>query len=213
MMLTGSTIFAIVTLFGFNPDEITTTICAPHGLADASSVSAVELDVRRRFSIPMKRIPLPIRFWRKVDRTTTPDGCWTWTGCLFNTKKVNRYGEFWFEGRPWLAHRVSWIISFGRIADDILVLHSCDNPPCVRPDHLFLGNNTDNAQDALLKGRLWIPKGIAHGCAKLTEDQVWEIRRLIQEGNLSLKTIGAMFGVTRSNVGYIKSGKLWKSLK
>jgi hypothetical protein len=96
------------------------------------------------------------RFWSKVDKT---DGCWVWTA----SKNCEGYGRFnrFGKKRPNCegAHRVSYIISSGaEIPDGMLVLHKCDNPPCVNPEHLYLGSNADNARDKKDRGRVksWI---------------------------------------------------------
>lgn len=95
------------------------------------------------------RKPSPLtpeeRFWAKVEKG--PD-CWEWKA--FRNKG---YGKFTYNGRMYLAHRLSWILTNGPIPDGLGVLHSCDNPPCVNPDHLFLGTQLDNMRDASNKGR------------------------------------------------------------
>lgn len=96
----------------------------------------------------MKRDTLQERFWRKVHKT---DGCWEWTG----SRDRKGYGKIAKGGAPTiplLAHRVSWAIHHGD-PGDLCVLHRCDNPPCVRPDHLFLGTIADNNRDMTQKGR------------------------------------------------------------
>ena len=76
------------------------------------------------------------------------DGCWLWVGSI-----NHRYGWLVVRGRKVRAHRFSYELAYGLIPVGLLVLHRCDNPPCVRPDHLFVGTQTDNMQDMLRKGR------------------------------------------------------------
>src|SRR5580692_10750217 len=92
-------------------------------------------------------------FWKHVQKT---DGCWLWTG----GKDSSGYGSFNWCGlivpnqyASISAHRASWLIHHGPISDDLRVLHDCDNPPCVRSDHLFLGTQKDNVQDCIQKRR------------------------------------------------------------
>lgn len=129
------------------------------------------------------------------------NGCWNWTKP--SGKERNRYGRRGSRRNEHYAHRRSWEIYKGPIPDGLEVLHKCDNPPCVNPDHLFLGTQQDNIDDADKKGRLL--RGERHGNAKLTNVQVDEIRRLIP-----LKTqrvIAAQFGVTRQTISDIKIGR------
>ena len=86
------------------------------------------------------------RFWGRV--TVAPDGCW-----IFGTRGRDEYGTFTHRRRTAGAHRVSWELSFGTIPDGLFVLHACDVPACVNPDHLFLGTVTDNRRDCQSKGR------------------------------------------------------------
>lgn len=113
------------------------------------------------------------RFWPKVEKS--PSGCWLWIGAV---SRFSGYGHFHFAGEQ-RAHRVSYILSFGQIPDGMFVLHACDNRRCVRPDHLFLGNHTDNMKDAKRKGRLVPPPkvfGERHHLAKLSDENVAFIR-------------------------------------
>lgn len=92
--------------------------------------------------------PLAVRFWAKVEKTPT---CWEWRGAT-----VTGYGHISMGGvlgKIRLAHRISWEMHNGPIPDGLHVCHRCDNPKCVRPDHLFLGTDLDNAQDRDAKGR------------------------------------------------------------
>jgi HNH endonuclease len=88
-------------------------------------------------------------FWKMVQKSPEPDGCWTWAG----RKWRNGYGRTEMVPGEWSAHRAAWVVSNGTIPEGKHVLHRCDNPPCVRPDHLFVGTAKDNAQDRDAKGR------------------------------------------------------------
>ena len=90
------------------------------------------------------------RFWSKV--LFSADGCWLWS----RSTTHGGYGQFGVGSGPqrmMKAHRMAWLLTFGEIPNDLRVLHHCDNPPCVRPDHLFLGTLSDNSQDMVAKGR------------------------------------------------------------
>lgn len=99
----------------------------------------------------VERTPVQFRFWTKVNKT---DGCWEWTA----SRNRKGYGEIRQDGVIAKAHRVSWELTYGPIPEGLLVCHHCDNPPCVRPDHLFLGTVADNTADMVAKGRqAWDP--------------------------------------------------------
>jgi len=94
-----------------------------------------------------KRRPLAERFWEKVEKT---DGCWLWTSTL-NTWG---YGQFQIgRTKQYRAHRIAYELTYGPIPAGMHVCHHCDNPRCVRPDHLFLGTHLDNMRDRQAKGR------------------------------------------------------------
>lgn len=95
-------------------------------------------------------------------RLPQSDGCWIWVG----SRNVKGYGQIQLGRRglrPVLAHRASWEIHFGPIPDGQFVMHKCDNPPCVRPDHLRLGSAAENTRDMIAKGRAWFLNGSATG--------------------------------------------------
>lgn len=108
--------------------------------------------------------------------------------------------------------RVVWEAVNGPIPEGLLVLHKCDNPPCYRLDHLFLGDHFDNARDCENKGRGNHPRGADNGRAKLEPEQVREIRHLISEGQ-SNATISKTFGIHKNTVQSIRNGSNWKWLK
>ncbi len=133
------------------------------------------------------RRPVSDRFWEKVQRT---DSCWLWTA-----KNNGKYGQFYFRGRYEGAHRASWILHFDIIPRPLEVCHTCDNPLCVRPSHLFVGTRAQNMQDCVRKGRFNKPNGEAVWSAKLTEDQVLTVRQRRAAGE-KMRTIAAELGIT-----------------
>jgi len=88
----------------------------------------------------------PQSFWAEVEKT---DGCWLWRAAL----STNGYGQTSRDGVQIRAHRLAWELERGPIPVGLLVLHRCDVPTCVNPDHLFLGTNKDNSRDMAAKGR------------------------------------------------------------
>ena len=86
------------------------------------------------------------QFWERVD---TGGACWAWRG----PRNRQGYGALWFHGVQWRAHRLAWHLTNGDIPTGLDVLHHCDNPGCVRPAHLFLGTDKQNAIDREQKGR------------------------------------------------------------
>lgn len=110
------------------------------------------------------------RFWSKVDKTSNPLGCWEW----INPNHPFGYGRFGFDKKKYLSHRLSYQIHYGPITSKDCVLHKCDNPSCVNPQHLFLGSRADNALDRTNKGRTY--KGSQVTTSKFTEQQVLAIR-------------------------------------
>lgn len=94
-------------------------------------------------------MPLATRFWARVQRAEG-DACWLWLG----VKDRKGYGRITLGTKNLKAHRVSFELANGRLDDGMLICHRCDNPSCVRPDHLFAGTASDNMRDAVRKGRL-----------------------------------------------------------
>jgi len=146
------------------------------------------------------------RFWEKVD-VRGKDDCWEWTG----TKSHRKYGNFWFVETVIGAHRFSWMMDNGEIPEGMYVCHKCDNPGCVNPSHLFLGNCTDNMQDAAKKGR--IARGERRHGAKLTESQVGLIRKEYE--NMSEKSqskLAKKYKVSQTAISKIILKKRWKHI-
>ena len=138
-------------------------------------------------------------FWKRVAKTPT---CWLWTG--YKTK--GGYGLLTVNSKSYTAQRFSWILHNGPIPFGLDVLHKCDNPPCVNPDHLFLGTQQDNVVDSVNKGRFRIRQGKGQ---KLTKSQVSHIKFLLGSGK-SGASLARKFGVSRQSINYIKLGKTWR---
>jgi hypothetical protein len=131
------------------------------------------------------------------------DECWTWEGL----KDRKGYGRFVNTDTSQIsAHRFSWEYFRGLIPGGLCVLHRCDNPPCVNPDHLFLGTRADNMADALKKRR--IPLGEERPNSKLTLADAATIREWAPAG-WTQRDLAAAFGVSQSLVSAILSGKAW----
>jgi hypothetical protein len=151
----------------------------------------------------------PSEFWCRADQTGGPDACWIWLGGL--TRSGYGQAKWAINGvrRPFKAHQIAFAVTAGCLPRGQVIRHSCDNPRCVNPVHLVLGSQAENMADMVRRGRS--AKGEGHSQAKLTEQQVIEIRRLRTLG-YSQRVIGVMFGVSRSAISDIASGKNWRHL-
>lgn len=164
-----------------------------------------------------RRAPADL-FWEKVDKS---GDCWLWTakiaknrggyGCFSVT--LQRDGVVTGEKTPqktMRAHVFAWELTHGHpVPEGQVVMHTCDNPPCVRPDHLVAGTQLDNRQDCKAKGRT--ARGSEHAMAKLTEEQVIEIRTR-RAGGEKLKSIAAAFAVAQCTVSEICKRRTWGHL-
>ena len=145
-----------------------------------------------------------VRFQRKVQIT---DSCWLWTGCL---KKRDGYGWVGRNKKQMGAHRYAWILINGPIPDGLCVLHKCDNPPCVNPDHLFLGTQVDNIRDMQSKGRQACNHlGQANPNAKLSVADVHTVRLLCAHG-VKQSVVARLFGVKEGCISKIMLNRTWK---
>lgn len=129
--------------------------------------------------------------------------CWIWIAY----RLPSGYGYFWDGKRREYAHRVSWRTFRGEIPEGLHVLHRCDIPACVNPDHLFLGTAKDNRQDAIRKGR--VPMNERHPHAKLSQKSAREIRNARSNGE-TYKEIARRYGVNKNTVRALCLGRTWK---
>lgn len=137
------------------------------------------------------------RFWRKVDKRGGANACWTWTGA----RDPKGYGRINIDRRPVLAHRVAMALA-GHAPGDLCVLHRCDNPACVNPDHLFLGTKAENVADMDAKHRRRSWGGPAH--RTLSDTDVRAIRARSSDSSAAL---AKEFGVSRSAIWACRTGR------
>ena len=146
------------------------------------------------------------RFWEKVAPYKDLDSCWNWLAAV---DKAGR-GRFKWGGKTSYAPRFSWITHFGDIPEGLFVLHTCDNPSCVNPSHLFLGTLEDNNRDREAKGRGADVRGSKNPAAKITEAVAQQIVNLLNHG-YSLKHIKQL-GYSWNCAQNIKYMKAWTHL-
>lgn len=121
-------------------------------------------------------------------------GCWEWTG----SRDDDGYGWFWMHGVNLAAHRASWIIHYGEIPAGKLVCHTCDNPPCINPNHLFVGTQQDNSTDSKVKGRTL--RGLNHPRAVMTPEIAAAIRDRYEFRKVTHRMLAQEFGICRNTV-------------
>lgn len=148
-------------------------------------------------------------FWNKVEKT---EGCWLWKGGK-NGNKANgiNYGLIKIPKtrKNITAHRLSYILHNGEITSEQWVLHKCDNPICVNPDHLFLGDAKSNVHDMISKGRRVIgdQKGELNGRSIMTQESVNEMRKL--KGTMPISALCARYGISKSQAHRILTNQQW----
>ena len=133
-------------------------------------------------------------------------GCRIWTGAL-----SHGYGNITIETKSKRAHRVAWELENGPIPEGIDVLHRCDTPPCINPDHLWLGDDKDNLGDAARKGRM--TRGERISWSILTERDVVEIRNRYAAGGITQTALAKEFGVHVATLSQVVRHKTWKHVK
>lgn len=148
----------------------------------------------------------PERFWAKVRKT---ESCWIWTASV-----VKGYGQIRSAGegsRMLKSHQAAWILCHGPIPDGLWVLHTCDNPPCCNPAHLWTGTAKDNVQDCIAKHRRKPTCNYREDRwnHKLTEEAARFIRESYGLGKHSQGALARMFGVSHTTIRYCIIGKTW----
>jgi hypothetical protein len=180
-----------------------------------SQCKACHAIYRRNFVAPvtppsLARLKEEQTFNRFVRRAHDPNTCWEWSGKITSAG----YAELslWKNGTTTVAkaHRVSYRLHVGPIPPGMFVCHTCDNPPCCNPQHLFLGTPRDNTRDMILKGRGRnsdeAARGEANGHAKLTSEQVIEIR----QSRLTAAELAQRYGVGESAIRKVRHGLNWR---
>lgn len=150
-----------------------------------------------------------------ISRTRQSDsGCIEWIGSVSGS--VLKYGRFCIGKLEFKSHRVSWVINFGEIPEGMLVCHHCDNPICVNPDHLFIGDHFDNQRDCQKKFRRKFntnprpsTQGEKHVRAKITTQDVLEIRELRSNG-YTYKDLAKKFNLGKTTISHITKKRNWK---
>lgn len=145
-----------------------------------------------------------LRFWERVRKQE--NGCWEWIG----SKWSNGYGSIMIHRTKRKVHRISFLIHNGFLPGDKNVCHTCDNPSCVRPDHLFLGTNQDNTADMVAKGRS--THGERNGRAVLSEEQVIAIRENPPRGKWAKQELASKLGLTVNSIYNLLKGETWKRI-
>lgn len=156
-----------------------------------------------------KRIPRTIEdikewFWTNTEHA---NDCMNWTGPI----NSNGYGCLRVDGKKRIASRVAWLLKHGTLPSDKLVLHHCDNPRCINPDHLFLGDDKANHRDAVNKGRKFDSRADKSPVSKLHSSQIPIIIERRKSGE-SCRSIGRSLGVSHCTISSIMLGKSWKSI-
>lgn len=147
-------------------------------------------------------------FMERFESKWTPEpysGCWLWTSVI----NPRGYPTFSVKGLPKVAHQLSYRLHVGPITEGLCVLHRCDTKSCVNPAHLRLGTSGENTREAVARGHWPKRDGSNNGNARLTEDQVREIRTSKE----TYTALAKKFRVGLTQIGKIKTGQAWKNLK
>ena len=133
-------------------------------------------------------------FWSRVAKTS---GCWEYRGPREDCDNPDTYPLFRYEGEYWTVSRLVWVLTFGEIREGLFVCHKCDNPRCVRPDHLFLGTIDDNNKDKARKGRA---RSGAEKLRRLTDEQIEQAFTEYLKGGVSMSSLAQKYGISQSKL-------------
>ena len=147
-----------------------------------------------------KEKTLAEKFFEKIE--AAPNGCVVWTAST-----IGGYGRLAHRGKNCRATHVSWFLKYG-VWPKKFLLHTCDNPPCVKISHLFEGTHQDNVKDMIKKGRH--AKGTKIAQSKLSEEDILEIRRLTEEERWTAKQLGIKFQVHPGTIAAIREARGWR---
>lgn len=147
------------------------------------------------------------KFWSNVDVYENVEICWEWK----SVKGKRKYASTRWEGRAESAHRIAYRLFWEDFPRELEVCHTCDNPSCCNPHHLFIGTHQENVDDREQKGRNKMPlsKGEEHGNHKLTEKQVLNIRELYEHNGHTYRSLGDIFNVSMGNIRKIIKKQTW----
>ena len=153
----------------------------------------------------MPRGQTPEEFFAKAVEV---DGCLVWSG----TKSKDGYGQTSYQGKQILAHRLAYLLTHGSIPEGVEICHDCDNPPCIKPAHLFPGTHAENMSDMKAKKRSGRLPGSKHGRAKITEETVLQIRKEYIPLKFTYRMLSEKHGVSMRAVEHILRGDQWQHI-
>lgn len=155
--------------------------------------------------------PTKVKFYRHA-LLPNENGCMIWSGALASRKGLNGYGKIRIKGGKTIAaHRFSYEMHNGKIPKGMFVLHKCDIPRCVAPEHLFLGTALDNIRDKVTKKRCNVKQGADNYNARFTNEDIKKIKALHKQG-FYIRKIANMYKVTRNTIAKILNGESYKNV-
>lgn len=158
---------------------------------------------------PMRRLTeKELVLFRSKVAAPNANGCTEWNAA----RQSLGYGAFGVGRQVFAAHRVAWFIATGEEPGERVICHRCDNPPCVNPAHLFAGSMRENSRDMVSKGRHKVPAprlGVAHHAAKLTVEQVVDLRAQYAAGGLNVRAAARSIGVSPRTLFQALAGRTW----